>query len=94
MNPSWLDGAEVYDVFVWVNDRLNAGSFEEVDTVVQNLLIEELDTNILLAFLTITAAASHELPGRQNFFNRVKWLFIQRGEEEIDALLAGLESPA
>lgn len=87
----WLNNAGIDGVFVGVDSLLRAGAFDSVNQILLTLPIEEIDTDLVLAFLTITAAARSLLPDRSHYFARAKELFIKRGEEDIEGLLVGLE---
>lgn len=99
-NPEWLDGAAqkaagraVDDIFGWVDGRLRERRFEEIDSLLESMQIEELPTVVLLAFLTITLPVHDQLINRPAFFRRVKELLIEREGSRTESLLRGLEFP-
>jgi hypothetical protein len=49
----------------------------------------EMNTNILLALLTITLSAKDKLPNRKEFYDKVKEHLKDR--DDVDSLLSGLE---
>lgn len=77
----------VYDV---ADEMLLAGEFNRLNTVLCRTEVDRLHSDILLGVLTITAAASSQLPDRPSFFAKVETVLRKRGDFE-DGLLAGLE---
>ena len=91
MNHDWIKTATVYDVFSWADERFRSGAFEEVNSLIDEMVVADLDSDTVLAFLTCSSWAADKIPVRPAFFQRAKALFIERGEEDIDGLLSGLE---
>jgi hypothetical protein len=77
-------------IFDTVDTALSAGRFQEVNLAIESVNVSEWPSDLLAGLLSITAAASHELPSRAAFFKRVRCRLSERGED-TDTLLRGLE---
>lgn len=72
-------------------DRLfRAGSFRECDSALEALDVKRLDTNTLVALLSVTRRASDKLAQRPSLVLRIERQFRQSEPNRADRLLAGL----
>lgn len=78
----------LYDVIDYL---LRCDMFQRVDDILDSIDVKEEPEDILLTFLTGTLPARSKLNRRADFFNRVKQLYEELGEPDIDGLLGGLE---
>ena len=76
----------VYDA---VDDLLSEGEFKQVNSLLNEVYVENLPSELLLGLLTITLAASPKLVGRSSFYAKV-WYFLERVGEPADEILHGL----
>ena len=77
-------------IFEAVDLALLAGKFRECDRALASVNVDEWPTDLLGGLLSITLAASHELPARAAFFERTRRVLIERGDD-TPGLLDGLE---
>jgi len=77
-------------IFDAVDSALLAGRFRECDRALALVNVDEWPTDLLGGLLSITAAASHELPARAAFFERTRRVLNERGDDTV-GLLDGLE---
>ncbi|KKN13071.1 hypothetical protein LCGC14_1009950, partial [marine sediment metagenome] len=71
------------EIFGTIDNLLCAGDFDKVDEILRNVDMSE-SGDILIGYLSITLAASHNLSSRADFFRKVS--------EKLDpAELVGLE---
>lgn len=77
-------------IFNAVDSALTAGRFRECNRALASVSVDEWPTDLLGGLLSITAAASHELPARAAFFERTRRVVIERGDD-TPGLLDGLE---
>ena len=73
-----------------VDELLQRGEFEKLDSMITNVAVADLSENILIGLLTATLPARSRLPIRPKFFAEVEETLRKRGEYE-DGLLSGLE---
>ena len=66
------------------------GRFSEGDNVLMMIDPKGLDTNLLVAALSITKAAADRLPSRPRFLQRVENRLREVAPERLEALLDGL----
>ncbi len=78
---------EIYD---FMDDLHLKGAFGASNLTLQLLHPDEMETDALLAYLTVTLSAAHKLPFRDEFFENVKKELKTR-DDWSDDLLAGLE---
>lgn len=99
--PVWLDdvyskvAAGVPDdaidiLFDHIDDLLIEGRFSECEDVLMMIDPKRLDTNLLVAALSITKAAADRLPSRVRFVQRVEHRLTELAPERLEALLGGL----
>lgn len=77
-------------IFDAVDSALTAGRFRECNRALASVNVDEWPTDLLGGLLSITAAASHELPARAAFFERTRRVVNERGDD-TPGLLDGLE---
>lgn len=82
---------QLYQVMKVIDSKLCDGDFGHVDNVLKYLIVESLDTSVMLSYATITLAANHELKERDTFMVRVRRILEKRYPDRVDALLRGLE---
>lgn len=68
---------------------MREGKFEELNLLIKRLIVKDLETDILLGYLTATLPAKSKLPFRQVFVARCCKTIKDRGEFE-EGLLKGL----
>lgn len=78
-------------IFDKLDDWLLGGSFDACSSFLADAPVDQLLTAQLLTILTATLPAYVKLPARAAFFDRVREVLRQRGED-ADTLLSGLES--
>jgi hypothetical protein len=80
-------------IFDRINNLLMAGDFDECCEILDKTQTEKLPPMLLVALLTITAAARKQLiPHRDQFFVRAYAnIEAERGKEATDRLLVGLK---
>lgn len=78
-------------LFDVIDYLLRCGKFQHIDDILDAINVGEEPEDILLTFLTGTLPARSKLNRRADFFNRVKQLYVELGEPDIDGLLGGLE---
>jgi len=77
-------------IFDAVDTALLADRFRECNRALAAVRVDEWSTDLLIGLLSITAAASHELPERAAFFERTRRALVERGDD-TPGLLDGLE---
>ena len=76
-------------IFERVDSLLSQGHFGECDRLLGRVDIERLDSDLMVAFLAITAAARDKLPGRTSLRARVaEALHRLKGEQYAAELMA------
>ena len=79
-------------IFNFVDWMLLNEQFLSVDNMLAALRINKMPTVLIIAFLTITAAAKNRLSNRNDFFEHAKTFIMGReGREKTKRLLDGLE---
>ena len=85
------DGATdmVFDRF---DELLDRGDYAACEHILRRTDLEQLDSNLMVAFLVITLPAKGHLAEREPLYRRVeRALTIDRGEDAAGELLRGLE---
>lgn len=83
---------EIDIIFNFVDWMLLNEHYCACNDMLNQLSFRKMHTALLIAFLTITAAAKNHLPDRQQFFDRANIVITQReGEQKTKRLLDGLE---
>jgi hypothetical protein len=83
---------DIDEVYELIDGLLRAGRFDTIDAILKSIRIDVLDTDLIITYLTVTFPACHVLPSRKEFFDKAKQVFIDRGEQDIEGLLYGLDS--
>lgn len=78
-------------IFDKLDDWLLGGCFDACSSFLADAPVDELSTAQLLTILTATSPASTKLPARATFFDRVREMLRQRGDD-ADTLLSGLKA--
>ena len=79
-------------IFNFVDWMLLNRQFLPINYMLAYLYIDKMHTALIIAFLTITAAAKDNLPNRQGLFDRANRILVDReGEQKTKRLLDGLE---
>lgn len=80
-------------LFSFVDDRLGAGQFSNVDALLARIPVETWDGALLVGVLTITASARLELQNRSGFVRatRARLSALGVAPEEVQETLQGLE---
>lgn len=78
-------------IFDTLDDWLLGECFDGCSSFLDDAPVDELSTAQLLTILTATLPACTKLPGRATFFDRVREMLRQRGED-TDTLLSGLDA--
>ena len=99
--PVWLD--EVYSLtargeidsaidvlFDHVDDLLLEGDFSTCNELLIAVDLKRLDTNLLIAILSITLSASEKLPNRTLLVSRVEKRLAELAPERLHSLMDGL----
>ena len=73
-----------------IDDMLLAGDFARCDDLLMVIDPKRLDTNLLVAALSITKAAAEKLPTRARFVQRVERRVGELAPERLESLLSGL----
>jgi hypothetical protein len=76
-------------IFNEVDKLFRRGEFQICDRLLQMLDVEHLSINLLIGFLTITAAAQELLPARELFYSRIEKRLA--ADPRKDKLLVGLK---
>lgn len=86
-----LDCQSLDVIYRTIDNEMLAGRFYELDMFLRVLieLTADLSIDHMLGYLTITKAAADHLPGRINFFSKVKEELQSRGED-AETILTGL----
>jgi hypothetical protein len=79
------------DLYRRINDKLCAGDFSGVDTELGLVDIEQVNTVMLLGWLTITLEAKDKLTMRKNFAADVRKKLERIDYKRVNAQLSGLE---
>ena len=98
--PQWLTDAvslenagredEALDlVYRNVDELLRNGQFNDVETLIREVNVDDLPTDVMLGILSITLSARGHLPSRTRFVNQARILLGWRGED-VSFLLKGL----
>lgn len=74
-------------LFDRVDDLLLEGRMDEVDRLLEQVKLERLNEDLLVAFLTITAAAWDKLPAREKYREKMRRLMVERKGEAYTAEL-------
>jgi len=77
-------------IYDYMDERLISGEFDLINTYLSSLDIKNATLHLLLAILTITLPAKHELPYRKEFYKLCEQEIIRRNEMKKN-LLIGLE---
>ncbi len=99
--PSWIE--DVYSLvkreeidpaidllFEKIDDLLVDGHFTACDDILRAIDVSRLDTNLLVAVLSITVAAREHLPYRVRWLERATQRLMELSPDRIEGLLAGL----
>lgn len=80
-------------VFERLDELFRHEKFEDCDNILQIVDLYKLETNLIIAFLSITLRAADKLPSRGNFVNRARQRFLamELEPDRISKLLRGLE---
>lgn len=78
-------------IFDTIDDLFHEGAFHQVDSILENLVVEKIHTTLLVCYLAITLAAKEHLPWREIFFARVKEEMFRREGGRRPNLLKNLE---
>lgn len=74
-------------LFDRIDDLLRGGRFPEVDRLLEQVELGRLNEDLLVAFVTITAAARDQLAARASFRSRMREVLVQRSGEAYTAEL-------
>lgn len=90
-----LDGLGQIDaaldlIYDSIDEILRHGQFSKLDSLLEQTLIEDQSTDLLLGLLTSTLPARSKLSSRKKFFSEVE-VCLENREELEDGLLTGLE---
>ncbi|MEQ1571872.1 MAG: hypothetical protein ABMA64_39965 [Myxococcota bacterium] len=77
-------------LFEQVDDLLSAGEFNRCDALLKTIDPKRLDSNLLVAALSITKRAADRLPERQAFVRRVTARLMEVAPDRLERLLSGL----
>lgn len=77
-------------LFNTIDDMLIDGEFDSCDAGLETLDLERLDTNLLIAALSITKSAAPILPSRQRFVERVEQRVRELAPERLEELMSGI----
>jgi hypothetical protein len=86
--------AAVDILYECIDDLLLAGQFEDIDTLFTCIDLTKLNTEMILAILSVTAAGSKVLSERLSFGARARARLIELGHtgDKLEQLLTGLKS--
>ena len=100
-NLAWLD--EVYSLvargssdeatdilFEHIDNLLRAGEFGRCNDLFRTIDLKRFDSNLLIALLSITLPAAHELRDRPDLVRRVERRLAETAPDRVDRLLHGL----
>lgn len=87
-NNDLQDG--VFFIYSTIDELLTHGSFELCDQILRSNF-DNLPVVHLLALLSITLPARHELKQRETFSKRVRTHIMKKDSSRAEELLAGLE---
>jgi hypothetical protein len=77
-------------LFERMDELLSAGKFQLCDDLLRSIDLQRLDTNLVVAVLSITLVAADHLPYRQRFVERAVQRLEHLAPERVDRLLDGL----
>jgi len=78
-------------IYTTIDAHHRAGDFAIVDAMFDHFPIVRTPVVLLLAFLSITKAAAHELPGRVDFAKQVRAHLEDIEPDRVERLLSGIE---
>jgi hypothetical protein len=73
-----------------VDELHRRGEFAASDRVIAQVDLERLDTLLLVALLSITCPASHELQNRAKLVERIEARLMELAPDRIEGLMEGL----
>ena len=71
--------------------EFRAGNFNKVDSILEDLDIDKLNTVLLIAILSITHSARDKLCSRECFIRRIRAKFEKTESHRVDRLLKNYE---
>lgn len=78
-------------LFDHIDDLLLAGRFAHCDELLRAVDLARLDTNLIVAVLSITLMAAEHLPYRARFFERARRRLAILAPDRVERLLSGLD---
>lgn len=78
-------------LFSHVDDMLSEGAFHRCDALLKTIDPKRLDSNLLVAALSATKRAAHQLAERQAFVRRVRARLQELAPDRVERLLSGLD---
>ncbi|WP_428265089.1 hypothetical protein [Haliangium sp.] len=82
---------EAIDIlFDHIDELLSEGQFARCDSVLRAIDLDRLDTNLVVAVLSITLSAADELPHRARLLSRAEKRLSVLAPERVERLLHGL----
>lgn len=79
------------DVLRKVFAMVVAGEFERCTVILRLVAVNDIDVQVLLAFLASTIGIKNELPDRSKFYNEVEFRLRRDMPSRVDGLLRGLK---
>lgn len=77
-------------IYDYIDRLFRDGEFEYCDSLLKSVIVENLDSDLIMGYLTATLPAKGKLPSRKDFLKRAKMEIKKRGEDSED-LWWGLE---
>lgn len=77
-------------LFDHVDRLLQSGEFRACDDLLKTIDAGRLDTNLMIAVLTITRSSAAQLPGRSRFVRRVEGRLRELAPTRVERLLSDL----
>ncbi len=81
--------SELDKVYDNIDALLSSSNFEQCNSLLRGLNVNETGTDLLLGYLTATFPAKSRLPYRDTFYQNVEKVMLERKESE-PGLLTGL----
>jgi hypothetical protein len=79
-------------IFEYFEDLFEAARFDACDRIIQHVDLERVDATLMVSFLVITLTVKDRLPSRAWYYSHARSRLVeQRGEEQAERLLRGLE---
>lgn len=77
-------------LFHKMNDLYSKNKFDECDEILSNVDAHKLDTNLMIAFLSITLLAKSELKKRTHFVLVIERILKEKEPHRVERLMKGL----